>query len=344
MGYTDGNGEPRLVAFADLSEETAAGTDWLWYGYLARRYLTLIDSLWKSGKSTLIGHFLRAMFTGCREFLGLDLQVVPTLIVTEEDLSRWKERIGDLPRDTPIYFESRPFLTRPRPELWMKHLEQLCPLIQRHSIGLVVIDPIANLIFGNENDAGAVSDFMMPLNLLKDLDCAIWLIHHPRKADGTEGRAARGSGNLAGSADIQMEFRRKDGDEASRVRRLKARGRFNETPQSLLIELSGDGLGYRVLSAQSDATLSDMGRTVKRILASKPGEAQTVLELLQNWPPECDLPNHRSVYNLVRTMLNIHWEREGAGTRASPYRYRAISPEPNTPTIPPADTTPPVNP
>src|SRR5262249_51911703 len=35
--------------------------DWIWPGYIAPGAVTLLTALWKSGKSTLLGHLLKAM-------------------------------------------------------------------------------------------------------------------------------------------------------------------------------------------------------------------------------------------------------------------------------------------
>jgi len=323
MGMPNTLVEPRIVAFADWSEETAAEREWVWHGFLARGQITETTSLWKCGKSTLVGLFLRAMFTGQSEFLGLPLVRTPTLIISEEDLDQWRDRLGDLPRDTPLFAINRPFYLRPTAEQWAGYLGRLLPFIRSAGIGLLIVDPIANFISGNENDSGAMLDFLMPFTPLRNLGCAIWLQHHPRKADGTEGRAGRGSSALPAYVDILVEMRRKDGEAGSRVRTLRGYSRHKETPQSMLIELNLDGDGYRVLQSPADAQLSDMGRIVQSLLEQK-RESMTVPEILSVWPKTALHPQVRSLHNLLKQHLGVFWKREGDGTRASQYRYIAI--------------------
>src|SRR5262245_33911461 len=51
---------PDAVYVSELSAEAAA-VDFLWEGCVARGHLTLLSALMKAGKSTLLGHFLRAL-------------------------------------------------------------------------------------------------------------------------------------------------------------------------------------------------------------------------------------------------------------------------------------------
>jgi hypothetical protein len=75
----------------DLEAEAVAGTRWLWHGLLAPGKLTLLTSLWKSGKTTLLAHFLARRRHG-GDFLGLAVAPGGSLIVSEEPRDLWHER------------------------------------------------------------------------------------------------------------------------------------------------------------------------------------------------------------------------------------------------------------
>ena len=51
-------------SLADLKAMAQGSVDWLWHGYLASRSITLLTSLWKAGKSTLIAVLLARLKTG----------------------------------------------------------------------------------------------------------------------------------------------------------------------------------------------------------------------------------------------------------------------------------------
>src|SRR4051812_7274727 len=61
---------------------------WLWHGYLAPGSLTLLTSLWKAGKTTLISVLLSRLHTG-GSFAGLALAPGNAVVVSEEGAAVW---------------------------------------------------------------------------------------------------------------------------------------------------------------------------------------------------------------------------------------------------------------
>jgi hypothetical protein len=59
----------QFISF-DAAEDGSAETQWLWHGLVAAGKVTLFTSLWKSGKTTLLAHYLARRRAG-GEFLGL---------------------------------------------------------------------------------------------------------------------------------------------------------------------------------------------------------------------------------------------------------------------------------
>src|SRR5262245_33064613 len=80
---------PELINRAHL--QRAPGAQWLWHGYLARGSITLLTALWKSGKTTLLAHLLRAMGT-VDNFCGQAITPARVLYVTEECETHWHDR------------------------------------------------------------------------------------------------------------------------------------------------------------------------------------------------------------------------------------------------------------
>jgi AAA domain len=273
------------------------------------------------------------MSSGREKFLEQGLRRVPALVITEEAPSLWAGRLAEFPADSAISFVSRPFLGRPTPEQWRKYVAVAAGWSGRHQIGLVVIDPIANLIPGDENYSGAMLDFLLPLAAFTRQGSAVLLLHHPRKSDGSEGRAARGSGALPGFVDIVLEMRREDRDPQNRIRVLTGLSRFAETPLALCLNLAPDGINYRVLHSQHtpepkldqasaawQAPESHVERMIERILTDA-AEALTARQIHERWPTDVRPPRFTSVLRTLKDGLNLRWTRTGLGTRVNQFRY-----------------------
>src|SRR5437879_5496618 len=80
----------RLQSLAG-SASNCSEMDWLWRGYLAPGQLTLLTSLWKSGKTTLLSVLLSRLKDG-GELLGLPVRPARALVLSEEDVDLWHRR------------------------------------------------------------------------------------------------------------------------------------------------------------------------------------------------------------------------------------------------------------
>src|SRR5437016_4914698 len=99
------------VIFLDFNA-VAAPTRWVWHGLLAPGKVTLLTSLWKSGKTTLLAHLLAHRRDG-RDFLGLGLAPGGTLVVSEEPADLWPERCHRHRLGPEVGVLTRPFAGRP---------------------------------------------------------------------------------------------------------------------------------------------------------------------------------------------------------------------------------------
>src|SRR5947199_6978887 len=86
-----------------------SGVDWLWHGYLARGNLTLLTSLWKAGKTTLLTGVLQRLAVGS-DFLGQACGPTRALVVSEEPRELWAERLRTMPIGPHARLLARPFL------------------------------------------------------------------------------------------------------------------------------------------------------------------------------------------------------------------------------------------
>src|SRR5205823_3559977 len=73
----------RPLWWEDLTAAATGGTAWLWHGYLAAGYLTLLTSRWKAGKTTLVSVLLQRLRTGA-DLAGLPVSAAGAVVVSEE--------------------------------------------------------------------------------------------------------------------------------------------------------------------------------------------------------------------------------------------------------------------
>jgi hypothetical protein len=147
---------------------------------------------------------------------------------------------------------------------------------------LLVIDSMRRAAAGlDENDSTAVAAFMAPIrDLAAEFDCAIVLVHHPRKPLGGEKvdalHAARGSGDLVASVDALLYFRRLDG--LVRIEHAKTRrGHPHEPTHYRIVE---DDTGQPVLELVDVHRVErdDLDRRVLEHVSEHPGDSTKTVE------------------------------------------------------------------
>jgi hypothetical protein len=299
-----------------------AAAEWLWRGYLARRSVTLLTSLWKAGKSTLLAHLVRSMGAG-GDLAGLPVAAGNVLVVSEESAALWAGRRDKLGIGDHALFHIRPFLGRPDSLTWLGFIRHLAAQVRARDLSLVCIDTLAALSpCDDENDAAKMLAALSPLQQLTEAGAAVLLSHHPRKGDGGEGQASRGSGALPGFVDIILEMRRvRPSEKGNRQRELTAYSRFDETPAELVIELAGDGSGYRSLGSPADADRQSRLQTIREQLPAEP-PGLTADELLARWPEHAAKPGLRTMReDLAEGSKAGRWSVDGAGKRGDPFRF-----------------------
>jgi hypothetical protein len=242
------DGERRFKWASELSAPHKTD-EWLWHGYLPKSGMVLLSALWKAGKTTLLSHLLRALASD-GSFLGREVKAAKVLYVSEEGEQHWVRRRDSMGLRDNAGFYLQPFKVRPAPSDWRGFVKQLAEDVTKYGFDLVVFDTLAKLWpVREENDAGDVDDALMPLWDVTKAGAGVLMIHHLRKSGGSEYTGSRGSGALSAFPDIVIELTRFDAtDVKSRKRALRAKGRYEETPDELVIELV-DGV-YKALSAE----------------------------------------------------------------------------------------------
>lgn len=323
-----GTGEPaRIFLWMSELRMQVENEKWLWRGYLSRGGVTLFSALWKIGKSTLLSHLIRS-FDGRRtEFLGMPILPSKILYVTEETEELWAERRDDLGIGDHVGMVCRPFRGRATTEQWVEFLGKVAQTVADHRFDIVVFDSLSKLWpVREENDAGNVEEALMPLWKITDTGAALLLVHHSRKSGGGEFTGSRGSGGLPAFCETLMEFYRHSENTKDTKRILGGKGRYSETPDKMLIELTPGGYvshgdpddpsvkvifgngAWREFAMQL-INLSETGVTRERILEGL-GEKTPRKDELWAW--------------LEARAADGEIEKTGTGRRGSPFLYKKL--------------------
>jgi len=319
--------EPTFPTPVVLSELTALdlGDSWRLHGYLAVGSITLLTALWKSGKTTLISRLLRSFGDGS-DFIGREVKACSVLVVSEEPNQLWVERRDELNLGDHVQVMPRPLKGKPTLPIWTAFILHLVECVKASGFNVVIFDTLSQFWpVVNENDASEVTAAMMPLRMLCDAGVAVLLIHHPRKSDGQEGTAARGSGALPGFVDILLELRRYEATKSDDRRRvLTGYSRYAATPQELVIELTPNGLTYTCLGDKKATRNAESVGTIVGLLPLQPPGATTD-EILEGWPND-NKPGKRTLEGWLENDLGKSWFHTGSGKKNDPRRFYAVAP------------------
>jgi hypothetical protein len=169
-----------------------------------------------------------------------------------------------------------------------------------------------------ENNAGEAEAAMAPLQLAAADGLGVVVVRHERKAGGDVGDSGRGSTAFGGAVDIVMAIRRRGGNAVPNSRVIQSLSRFDETPDSLVVELTDSK--YSVLGDSTAADRSDSQADVVRWVAERPGS--TIDDLVAT--------GHRGRTRLQGELEQLESDgrlrRTGEGKRGDPYRYHPTSP------------------
>lgn len=302
----------------------AAGRDipWLWHGYLAPGFTTLLTSQWKAGKTTLLSVLLDRRRAG-GELAGRAVTAGKSVVVSEEPQAHWGLRARKLAFGDRVSFLCQPFKGKPSRDEWLGLIDYLAALRRKAALDLAVIDSLAVFLPGrDENNAGVMLEALMPLQRLTRQGLSVLALHHPPKRETAPGRAARGSGALSGFADILVEMSSLPQAAADdRRRRLLAYSRFAETPRHLVIELNAAGTAYTGHPPEPDPQFARNWEVLRGVLEDADGKV-TRSQIRADWPDDHPRPDDSSLWRwLERAIAEGLACRDGHGRKRSPFRY-----------------------
>ncbi|MGA2284802.1 MAG: AAA family ATPase [Dehalococcoidia bacterium] len=286
----------RFWTGAEIAAQVSPQVEWIAKPWLAAGSVTeLTGKLKASGKTTLIMRMIAACLNG-GEFLGEQAAGTPVVYLTEERPRTFREhlrRAGLLECESlhVLYYHDTKGMK------WPDIVDAAVAECQRVGARLLVVDTLsqfAGLKGEEENQSGSGLEAMEPLLFAAALGLAVLQVRHERKGGGEVGESGRGSTAFAAAADIVLSLKRSEGNAKPNVRVLHALSRFDETPDTLVIELD---IEYRALGSKTDVALADAKFAVADIL---PSTLQGALK---------DLMTEGKV------------QRCGEGKRGKPFRY-----------------------
>ena len=288
---------------------------WLWHGFIAIGSTTLLIGLWKAGKTTLLKHVVKMMDAGGD--LAGKIRPARVLLISEESSQLWHRRCRELGIGDDVHFVFRPFKGRPTHIHWERFVDRLAEEVKTKKFNLVVFDTLAAVSpIEDENDAAQMYRVLLPLHRITEAGAAVLLTHHPRKGDGSEGRASRGSGALTGFVDIIVELRRLGGSQP-RQRELRTYSRFDESPAAVIIELTDEG--YISCGTKDDASATVRRKQIQRMLVNCPGGIDPE-SIHEKWPNDgIPKPGIRTIRRDLKEMKGV--ARTSSGVKGDPHRF-----------------------
>jgi hypothetical protein len=304
------------LPFAPLStllEGVAAEPEWVWDGFVARGWLTIISAPPKAGKTTLVFGLLAAVAKRQPAFLDRPVSSSGALVLSEERQGslaekdkRWQLSGGD------IHFLLQAS-TGGTP--WPEIVRQAVAYCVAEELDVLVVDTFAawsGLAGDDENSSGATLERIAPLQEAAAAGLAVIVVSHDRKSGGKHGQGIRGSNALAGAVDILVQVDR-PGDELARqgVRVLYGTSRTEKTPEEIAIELTDDRYEARG-DTETVRTELETTKIVNEILGA--GQATT-----KDLADALDIPQSTVRRRCQELFSSERIGRTGSGKRNDPH-------------------------
>ncbi len=313
------SGNMRFLSAKELAEMTPENPDWIWEGFFTVGGITMINGKIKAaGKTTLVTHACRSVLDG-RSFLGYPTKKTGVMYLTEQTNESFREslrRANLLDRED---FVVSPWNST-KGMKWHDVVDMAVEEAKKRGLGLLVVDTLsrfANLEGDSENNAGDALKAMKPLKYAAGEGLGVVIIGHERKSGGDVGDAGRGSSAFGGEADIIVSIKRPEGNTRPNIREMHSLGRFDQTPEKLVVELTDKG--YRALGNDAAVAEEEAKEAILRVLPYTENEAITLDDLVGE--VKGDGVKRTVAQNAINEMLDKVVCRIGKGVKKDPYRY-----------------------
>lgn len=301
------------VTAAELLSRETSVIPYLLFGFIAKGTLNLLIAYMKTGKSTLVYRLIVSIAQGL-DFLERKTERGGVLILAVEeharDVQRRLRRFG-MKEDDPVYVHIGTIQEQ------AETIKTIKDFVIENKIVLVVVDSLSRFwnVMDENNNMEVIREVSPLLELARETDAAVLLVHHERKSGGDDGRSIRGGSALFGLVDQAIFLERRPG-EASNKRTLKTLGRYEDSPPELIIELVGDD--YNVLGTPEEFGESQAMEKVKAVLTVEPMDAKTIAK-------EADTTEKLTRKALETFRERGEIERTGAGKKNDAFLYCLFS-------------------
>lgn len=203
------------------------GITWKVSGYLALGHVTLVSATPKTGKTTWAFELAEAVVTGKESFVGcavaagrvfhLDLEMGETLTLgwavryaldRHDGFRVWSGTRAQIPGD----------------------VDGIRRAIRKAGADVLVVDSFSKWTMGHVESEADNQQLVVQVQLLKrlavELNVAVLIIHHMRKAPGSFSEVIRGGGSIFAEVDIAVNMHMVGKELTDPRRRLEAMGRF----------------------------------------------------------------------------------------------------------------------
>ena len=303
----------------EISAHVPAETCWRAYPWVADGAITEIDGKIKAaGKTTWLLALCRAVLDG-KPFMGYATFQTPIVFLTEQAPRTFREalrRAELLERDDfhVLYWHDAAGVDWP---VVVAAAVERAKEVGARMLAVDTLGQFAGLKGDAENNAGDALKAVQPLQEAAALhNIGVAFTRHERKAGGEVGDSGRGSSAFAGAVDIVLSIRRPEGNSRPTMRVIHALSRFDETPDSLAIELTD--CGYAALGSEQVMAAEVAKETILEIAPASETAAKKLEELIDAAEGVKRTAGQTAVKDLFAVGL---LQRVGNGVRGDPHRY-----------------------
>jgi hypothetical protein len=318
---------------SEIAGMVSGDVQWLAKPWIAVGSITEVDGKVKvAGKTTFLTRLARAVINGS-EFLGEETLKSKVVYLTEQPVTSFREALRRAELLDEDDFHGL-FIHDTMGIPWTDVVKSTVRKALELEAKLIVIDTLprwARMRGETENSAGDAAQAIEPLkDAVSKHDLAVVFARHERKAGGEVGDSGRGSSAFGGEVDVIVAVRRAGGAYPYTVRKLLAVGRFDETPENLLIDLTDEG--YSVLGTAETVERDSVKAEVLECLPDDPGAGIALKTILEETGASRSTAQ-RALAELERSGEVCH--QPGGGQ--NPKLYRKPATDADTNLTPPSD-------
>ena len=310
----------RFRSAAEIARETPEETEWLCRPWLASESITEVDGKVKvAGKTTWVMAMCRKILDG-QQFMGGPTMRTPIVYLTEQPQTGYRQalRRADLLEREDFYILHYQDTFRVPWEEVVQAATRKCIEVRSKLLVVDTLPQFAGIRGDSENSSGAALETLQPIQAVVAYGVSVVVIRHDGKADRQVGDSGRGSSAWGGVSDIFISIRRGKGNSLPTVRVLHCIGRFDETPDRLVINLDPDCGEYSIVGTETQVALIRAKAAILKVAPESQEEAEKTNDLIDRAEGVKTTVGKEAIRELVEQR---ELEVTGTGKRNDAKRY-----------------------